>query len=200
MDRAASALVIVAEVLGRERLVDWLTEMKEFFNEEDEGETQRMAPGEESVRNVASWLEKRMGAESTIIRSSAKGLNAKIPYEVDIWAHFRGERFRSDLDMWIECYQGQIPIKKKTVLSLVQKATDVYHRVHTNHEGLFFDRLMIVSSAPFDPDALAFADQCGVVCVLHDGSGYRIQTEENWKLKPRWFRDAEAVEDFTKMD
>jgi len=196
LDRAASALELVAEVLGRRRLVRWLDEMKEAFSTE-ESASDRKIPSATFRQNCASWATNHLGAESTTMRYLANGLSSGEPYEVDIWAHFKGEGSQNDLDIWIECVDSEPSIKRKHILKLVDKATDVFHAAHTEKQEFWFDRLMLVSTSPFDASALELAEQEGVVCILYDGTSYVFQSEGNWKLKPKWFREAQAGKGLT---
>lgn len=195
LDRGASALELVAEVLGRPRLVKWLDEMKVVFSGEDvvmeEEQEEKREQSTGFKQKVATWTENHFGATSATVDYSANGLTTKMPYEVDIWAHFNGENSRTDLEMWVECRESRNSVKSRDILNLVRKATDVFNAAHTVKQEFWFDRLMIVSSAPFEDSALEIAVQRGVICVLCDGAGYELQTEENWRLKPSWLRDAE---------
>jgi len=97
--------------------------------------------------------------------------------------------------MWIECKDRKSPVKRKDVLTLVRKAVDVYYSAHADKKDFWFDRLMLVSSAPFDPKAITEANRYGVTCVLYDDAGYQIQACKEWKRKPRWLKEAERALD-----
>lgn len=187
--RAGSALDLVAEVLGRRRLVQWLDDMKERFSTD-------IAPDRKPAtssfkRSAAAWAENHLGAQSTTIGYQANGVEAKEPYDVDIWAHFKGEGSQADLDIWIQCREAETPTTKAEIINMVEKAGDVFQAAHMGKQEFYFDRVMLVSSAPFDPEALAAAEQHGVSCIRYDGISYLFQSEGNWKLKPNWMREAE---------
>ncbi len=196
LENASSALVLVAEVLGHQRLVEWLEEMHHVFAS-DETVASREAPTVTFKENSASWAEKRLGAKTTDIHYHANGLMVSNPYEVDVWAHFKGEGAQRDLDVWIECRDAQEPVRKKDIMKFVQKATDVFHAAHTDKQEFWFDRLILITTSAFDILALELADQVGVTCVSYDGTSYAFESNPNWKLKPGWLRDAEASEGIT---
>lgn len=193
--RGAGALELVAEVLGRRRLIEWLDEMRTFFGGQ-EPDSGRKGPSLAFKQNVATWAENYLGAESSTIGYLANGMESSDPYEVDVWGHIKGESSRNDLEIWFECRDGGNPVTKEDILNFVRKAVDVFEAAHTIKQEFWFDRLMLVSSVPFDDGALSYAQEEGVVCILSDGSGYQLLTEENWRLKPGWLRKAEKGESF----
>ncbi len=196
LEHAASALVLVGQVLGHQRLVGWLEEMLHVFAS-DETVASRKAPEESFKQNAANWVEKRLGAKTTDIHYRANGLAVTDPYEVDVWAHFKGEGAQSDLDVWIECRDAKEPVRKSDIMKFIQKATDVFHAAHTDKQDFWFDRLILVSTSSFDIMAIDLADEVGVTCVSCDDTNYEFQSNPNWKLKPGWLRDAEASEGIT---
>ncbi len=196
LDAAASALVLVAEVLGRQRLVDWLAEMKEVFAVDDTVDSRR-SPAQAFKQSAATWAEKHLESKSTDIHTLAHGQVVTSPYEVDVCAHFKGMGSQSDLDIWIECMDTDEIVKKNHIIRFVQKATDVFHAAHTDKQDFWFDRLILISKSAFDEEALASADQQGVACVFFDGTNFKFQSKANWKLKPAWLKDAEASEGIT---
>jgi len=119
------------------------------------------------------------------------------PYEVDAWAHFKGEGAQADLDVWIECRDSEEPVRKRDIMKFVQKATDVFHAAHTDKQDFWFDRLILIATAGFDIMALELADQVGVTCVSYDEADFTFESNPNWKLKPGWLRDAQASEGIT---
>ncbi|MFO8101938.1 MAG: hypothetical protein R6U37_07230 [Dehalococcoidia bacterium] len=196
LEHAASALVLVGQVLGHQRLVAWLDEMRDIFAS-DETVAARKAPEESFKQSTANWAERRLGAKTTDIHYKANGLAVTDPYEVDVWAHFKGEGAQSDLDVWLECRDVEEPVRKSDIMKFVQKGTDVFHAAHTGKQDFWFDRLILVSTSSFDVLALELADQVGVTCVSCDDTTYEFQSNPNWKLKPGWLRDAEASEGIT---
>lgn len=181
--------------MGRRRLIEWLDEMKAFFG------GQELVPDKKRAslafkQKVASWAENYLGAETTTIGYLANGLASADPYEIDVWGHLKGENSRNDLEIWIECREGGSPIKREDIFNLVRTAVDIFEAAHTIKQEFWFDRLMMVSSVPFEDSALSFAQQEGVVCILSDGLGYQLLTEENWRLKPSWLRRAESGESY----
>jgi len=193
--RGAGALELVAEVLGRRRLIEWLDDMKAFFGGQ-ESSSDKKGPSLAFKQKVASWAENYLSAETTTIGYLANGLSATDPYEIDVWGHLKGESSRNDLEIWIECREGGGQIVQEDIFNFVKMAVDVFEAAHTIKQEFWFDRLMMVSSVPFDDSALSFAKQEGVVCILSDGSGYQLLTEENWRLKPSWLRKAENGESY----
>jgi len=196
LEHAGSALVLVAEVLGHQKLVDWLEEMLDVFGS-DETVMSRKAPADAFRQSAATWAEKHLGAKRTKIRQLANGLMVKSPYEIDVWAQFRGEGSQADLDVWIECRDLEEPVRKRDIMKLIQKGTDVFHAAHTEKQDFWFDRLLLIANSSFDADALDMAGQLGVTCVAYDGTNFQFKTRGNWKLKPNWLRDAEASEGIT---
>mgnify|MGYP001120390059 CR=1 FL=1 len=196
LEHAGSALVLVAEVLGKQKLVDWLEEMLDIFAS-DTSVASRKAPGASFKQNVATWAEKHLGARHTDTNHFAHGLLVTNPYEVDIRANFKGEGAQRDLDVWIECMDLEETVKKRDIMKLVQKATDVFHAAHTDKQEFWFDRLILVTTSSFAPEALDLADQVGVSCVTYDGTSFSFKNKSNWKLKPNWLRDAQASEGIT---
>ena len=196
LEHAASALVLVAEVLGHQKLVDWLEEMRDVFTT-DETVTTRKAPAEAFKQNAANWAKKHLGAKMATVCYLASGAMVKSPYEVDVWAQFKGEGAQSDLDVWIECRDSEESVKKKDIMKLVQKATDVFHAAHAEKQDFWFDRMMLISNSAFDHGTLELAEQIGIACVSYDGTSYSFKTKGNWKLKPNWLRDVEASEGIT---
>ena len=196
LEHAASALVLVSEVLGQQRLVDWLEEMHHVFASDDTVAS-REAPTVTFKENSASWAEKHLGDKTTDIHYRANGSVVTNPYEVDVWAHFKGEGAQSDLDVWIECRDAEESVRKRDIMKFVQKATDVFHAAHTDKQDFWFDRLILIATTSFDILSLELADQVGVTCVTYDGTNYVFKSNPNWKLKPNWLRDAEASEGIT---
>jgi len=196
LEHAASALVLVGEVLGHQRLVDWLEEMHHVFAS-DETVSTRQAPGEAFKKDSASWAIKKLGARTTDTHYRANGSMVSDPYEVDVWAHFKGEGAQSDLDVWIECRDAEEPVRKRDIMKFAQKATDVFHAAHTGKQDFWFDRLILIATSGFDVLALELADQVGVTCVSCDEGSFSFESNPNWKLKPGWLRDAEASEGIT---
>ncbi|MFO8010520.1 MAG: hypothetical protein R6U89_06885 [Dehalococcoidia bacterium] len=196
LEHAGSALVLVAEVLGYQRLVNWLEDMLDVFST-DETVQSRKAPGEAFKQNAANWAKRHLGAKNVDIYTLANGLVVSSPYEVDVWAQFEGEGAQADLDVWIECRDTSDPVKKTDIMKLVQKVTDVFHASHAGKQDFWFDRLILISNSSFNHDALELAQQMGVACVNYDGTNYTFATKGNWKLKPNWLKDAEASEGIT---
>lgn len=188
---AASTLKAAGRVLDRRRLLDWLEQMHYTLGQEDASGGRR--PPKSALENrVAEWAERHLKAMSTTISCLANGLSAKRRYKVDVWAHLKGDPFRSDLDLWIDCRKENNPVTTKDVREFVEKATDVFHAAHTDIQEFWFDRLMFVSLNPFEKDVLDLADEYGVICVFYDRTSFLIQSDPYWRLKPRWLRDAES--------
>ncbi|NQT71464.1 MAG: hypothetical protein HQ553_01690 [Chloroflexi bacterium] len=196
LDRGAGALELVAEVLGRNRIVQWLDEMKKSFGEKDaEVEIERGRRKSPSIvykQRVANWVENNLGAASATIDYPANGLSTRRPYEVDVWGHMKGESSRNDIEIWVECKSNGTAVKRRDISTLVKRAIDVFHAAHTVKQEFWFDRLMLVSATAFEDGALELADEEGVTCIQYDETGCQFMTEDNWKLKPSWLRDAEA--------
>ncbi|MFC2027856.1 hypothetical protein ACFLU3_04130 [Chloroflexota bacterium] len=193
LDRGAGALELIAEVLGRNRIVQWLDEMKMSFGEKDvEVERVRKSPSIAYKQRVANWVENNLGATSTTIDYPANGLSTRRPYEVDVWGHMKGEGSRNDIEIWIECKSNGSAVKRRDISTLVKRAIDVFHAAHTVKQEFWFDRLMILSATAFEDGALELAEQEGVTCIQYDETGCEFLTEDNWKLKPSWLRDAET--------
>ena len=193
LDRGAGALELVAEVLGRNRIVQWLDEMKASFGETDvEIKRDRKSPSIVYKQRIANWVENNLGAESTAIDYPANGLSTRRPYEVDVWGHMKGENSRNDIEIWVECKSNGTAVKRRDISTLVKRAIDVFHAAHTVKQEFWFDRLMMVSATSFEDSALELAEQEGVTCIQYDETGCQFVTEDNWKLKPSWLRDAET--------
>ncbi|NQT71376.1 MAG: hypothetical protein HQ553_01235 [Chloroflexi bacterium] len=187
--RAVQSVVSLGRVLGRRKLIHWLDEIRDTIVAQKEEET----AGVLSISDVSGWLRKRLGAASTIRHYLATGRIVEHPYKVDIWTRFNGKPTR--IDMWIECKDQKSPIKRKDVLALVRKAVDVFYAAHADKKDFWFDRLMLISSAPFDPKAIEAANRYGVTCVIYDGATYRIEAYKDWQRKPRWLDEAEIALD-----
>ena len=86
----------------------------------------KKAKGVELEQRVAIWARKQLKATTTTTRHPVTGLSVKRPYEVDVWAHFKGSFFRKDVDLWIECKDRKASIKRKDISDLVAKAKDVF--------------------------------------------------------------------------
>ncbi|MDY6911701.1 MAG: hypothetical protein SVM79_05010 [Chloroflexota bacterium] len=143
--------------------------------------------------SVAVWAKEHLKARQTTPHYLATGLMHSYPYSVDVWAHFNGGHFRSYFDMWVECKDQVLPVNRNDISALMLKAIDVFCAAHAQRQDFWFDRLMIVSTAEFDSDALALANDYGVVCVHYAGTNYLIQTNENWQQKPKWIIKAEET-------
>ena len=190
--RAASTLKAASQVLDQQRMLEWFAETQRSFGREDFEEGVR--PQGSSLENrVVEWAERHLGAKSTSIGYLANGLTAKRRYNVDVWAHLKGDPFRPDLDLWIDCREENRPVTNKDVSEFVKKATDVFLAAHTDKQDFWFDRLMFISISPFSREVLELAEDYGVICVLYDRTSFLIQTDPYWKLKPRWLREAEAL-------
>ena len=149
LDRGAGALELVASVLGRNRIVQWLDEMRKSFGETDvevEIERGRKSPSIVYKQRVANWVENNLGATSTTIDYPANGLSTRRPYEVDVWGHMKGENSRNDIEIWVECKSNGTAVKRRDISTLVKRAIDVFHAAHTVKQEFWFDRLMIVSA------------------------------------------------------
>ena len=124
------------------------------------------------------------------------GLEVKRPYEVDVWALFKGGFFKGRSDLWIECKDRKSTIKRKDISDLVHKAKDVYHAAQENKQDFWFDNLMLASTSRFDSDAIKTANQFGVTCIYYDGKKYTQQNETDWQDKnPLWLKEAEVAYD-----
>ncbi len=147
--------------------------------------------GKELEQRVATWM-RRQGATKVSTRVFINGLAVKRPYEIDVWAHFKGSWGRQGKDIWIECKDQQASIKRKDIGVLVHKARDIYQACQAGREPLYFDKLFFVSTSPYDPDAVAEADRFGVTCFHYDGKGYRELTRGDWQHKARWLQEVEG--------
>ena len=189
INRAAQSVVSLGRIMGKRKLVDWLDEIRDTIVIQKDRETAGLL----SIPDVAVWLKKSLGAAITTRNYLTTGRVIEHPYKVDIWARIPGKQ--TQIDMWIECKDRKSPVKRKDVLTLVRKAVDVYYSAHADKKDFWFDRLMLVSSAPFDPKAITEANRYGVTCVLYDDAGYQIQACKEWKRKPRWLKEAERALD-----
>jgi hypothetical protein len=147
-------------------------------------------------KKVESWARKTFKASSTETRYYVNGLSIKRPYEVDVWVHIDSKflgLLGSERDIWIECKDRKASIKSKDISNLVSKAKDVYQAANSGKQPFYFDRLMFVSTSRYDSDAIAFADQEGVTCVLYNGKSYLLANKWNWEEDPKWLSEVQAV-------
>ncbi len=190
LSSAAAKIKAASKVLDRQRLLDWLDQMQQIFGDKDATKT----PSKETslTFRAAEWAQRHLKAVAVATDYRATGLKTEIPYIVDICAHLKGERFRPDMNLWIDCKAENENVTKQDLLEFVEKATDVFHAARADKQEFGFDRIMIVSMVPFEKNVLDTADEYGVICVFYDRTSFIIQSDPYWKLKPRWLKDAEA--------
>jgi hypothetical protein len=138
---------------------------------------------------VAMWARRHYEG-SVQERLLVNGLT-KRPFEVDIRVNIPG--IFSANDIWIECKDRHERIKAANVRSLVGKAKDVFQACATGKEDFYFNRLVIVSSSPFEGDALVLANIEGVECFLYDGKRYIQQNSRKITFNEKWLRDTKAT-------
>lgn len=187
LTRATQALTALGGVLGRKKLIRWLDEIRDtILTQKDQGFSSQL-----SIPDITIWLTKHLKAANTAPYYLITGRIVEHPYKVDIWARFI--RRQTQTEMWIECWDKNSLVKPKDILSLVRKAVDVFYAAHADKRVFSFDRLMLISSSPFDPIAIAAANRYGVSCVLYDNLKYTFQACEDWQQKPKWLAKAEET-------
>jgi hypothetical protein len=138
---------------------------------------------------VAIWAKKHYGG-SVRERLLVNG-PAKRPYEVDV--SVRVPRLISFDDIWIECRDRRDRVKVVDILDLVGKGRHVFQACASGKQEFYFNRLVLVSTSPFDTDALNLADHEGVECFLYDGQRYIQQNTRKITFNEKWLRDAKAT-------
>lgn len=137
--------------------------------------------GEAFEDKVASWAKRYFNAEGVEKRILMRGLRVKRPYEIDVHVYWRSGLFRrKEYDLWIECKNIKGSIKRKHVFELIEKAKDIEDAYNEGIEEFYFDFLAIASTSEFDSDALSYATDHDIACILYDGKRFRVLNEVKW--------------------
>ena len=110
-----------------------------------------------------------------------------------MWVQVEGNWFRSSANVWIECRDRGVSIKRRDISDLVSKAKDVFLSCRQRRQDSYFDKLMFVSTSSYDSDAIALANQEGVGCFLNSGGRYLPQNDWNQDDKPKRLADVQAT-------
>ncbi|MBT4512747.1 MAG: hypothetical protein HOC20_11125 [Chloroflexi bacterium] len=187
--QATNTLALLAPVVGSQRLLEWLDDMRNTLGRKDRQSAQSI----QAKPNIAAWVKQHLSARMAAVDHMATGLLVNVRYNVDVWARINCEQFNTEYDLWVEYREKNASIKTKDIYSLVRKGIDVFYAARAHKRDFWFDRLMLVSSSPFDLSTISLAEDYGVICVLYDGTDFEIKTDIDWQLKPTWLRHAEEA-------
>jgi len=156
--------------------------------------TTNQAQGRRFEEQVARWVKIAFNESHPEVELNkyATGLTVNRPYQIDVCVHVKGRGlFGRDLYMWVECkWSEKASVKRIDIMKLVASAQDVYRAANAGRNPIYYDGLMVVSNQTFDDDALNYANQEEVLCVMFDGKRYKPQTDsENWIGNPRWLKN-----------
>ncbi len=133
---------------------------------------------------VASWAKRKFNtdfAKSDLVN----GMVARRPHQVDI--HVRKKKLFGQDDIWIECKNMTSSVKRTHISKLVDDAKDVYKAFDKGGEEYYYNGLLFVSTSKFDHDALRYADEYDVLCIIFDGKTYKQQNNPKyWLGQPQW--------------
>lgn len=147
--------------------------------------------GHDFERQVAAWAQKEFNATSIETNTLVNGLSVARPYEVDVHVQYKRKGlFARTSDLWVECKDRRSSIKRKDVSDLVNKARDVCEASKVGRMKFYFDRLAVVSTSEFDSDALAYANQTGVLCIHFDGKKFIRKNNPDFEEDPIWLTRA----------
>lgn len=109
------------------------------------------------------------------------GMAAKRPYEVDVSVKVEGPLNlilqRQTAHIWIECKNRLSTVKRGDIAKLDAAGMDVAKATAENREDTKYVAWLLVSSTPFDSDAILYASQVNIGCIYYDGRGFRPQNE-----------------------
>jgi len=146
-------------------------------------------PGKEFEEKVADWA--RSGGLKSILGTDlddwkvdlvdmnvlVNGVSVKRPYEVDVCVTMTGPLNivlqKPIASVWIECKDRRSSIKRADIAKLDASASDVIEANRAGRERQEFNSWVIVSTSPFDSDAVRFATQRNINCVWFDAAGFK---------------------------
>ena len=187
--QATNTLALLAPVVGSQRLLEWLDDMRNTLGRKN----RQSAQAAMAKPNIATWVKQHYNARMAAVDHMATGLLVNVRYNVDVWARINCEQFHTEYDLWVEYREQNSSIKKQNIYSLVRKGIDVFYAARAHKRDFWFDRLMLVSSSPFDLSTISLAEEYGVICVLYDGTDFEVKTDIDWQQKPTWLKQAEEA-------
>ena len=145
--------------------------------------------GHKFEKRVARWAKRYFKAKEVKINELVNGLRVKRPYEIDVHVYWEESIFSlpsllggGDHDLWIECKDIKGNIKRHHIFKLIESAKDIEDACKKGREKFYFDCLAIATTSGFDQDALAYATDHKVACIVFDGKRFKIinRDEIDW--------------------
>ena len=139
--------------------------------------------GHEFEKKVARWAKRYFDADLVETNILMNGLRVKRPYEIDVHVYWEsGLLFKEEHDLWIECKDMKSSVKRTHIFKLIESAKDIEDACKEGREDFYFDHLAIATTSRFDQDALAYATDHEIACIVYDGKRFRIVNEDkiNW--------------------
>lgn len=116
------------------------------------------------------------------------GDSCKRPWEIDILVTLAHREFlfgNVERHIMIECKDQQANINRDIIGKMILEAIDIEMACKKKKEKLYFDELVMVSTSPFNSDALNFASDnphYQVACFLHKNNDFYLENEIEWSL------------------